>query len=215
MKRITLVAGLLLAYALNCDVLLGEFLNFNFDSPDLSRIQPGAPSPSGPTEDLLRGWTVQYEDGSDPSRTWLSGKGAHFPLSLKTATPIPGTGVDFGPYRVFIAAPETSSIRFTQRGLVPEDATSLQYYRWTDIPFQVMINGEMVNYSENIFTLIGTVDVSKFAGTEATFDFVFPRGSYNEFDISGFLSVPEPSTWALLGLGGAALAWQCRPRRHS
>ncbi len=63
--------------------------------------------------------------------------------------------------------------------------------------------------------MIGTVDVAKFAGTEATFDFVFPRGSYNEFDISGFLSVPEPSTWALLGLGGAALAWQWRPRRHS
>ena len=201
-----------LAQTLSMDVR-GEFLNLDFNSPELTRIQPGAP-PWGPTEDLLRGWTVKYENGDSPERTSFSRNQLNGPLGLKNATAIPGTGVDFGPYRIFVGAPGDNFIQLSQRGLIPSDAAFLQYYRYTDTPFQVMINGEKVTYSENESTMIGTLDVSKYAGTEARLDFVFPRGSYNEFDVVGFLTVPEPSTWALLGIGTASLAWQWRACRR-
>jgi hypothetical protein len=35
----------------------------------------------------------------------------------------------------------------------------------------------------------------------------FPAG-----EIRGHILVPEPSTWALLGLGGAVMAWRLRRR---
>ena len=202
-----------LAQTLSMDVR-GEFLNLDFNSPDLSRLQPGAPAPWGPTEDLLRGWSVQYENVSLPLRTRYTTCGLYDPLSLKNAPSLSGTGVDFGPYRIFVAAPDDNFIQLSQRGLIPSNAAFLQYYRYTDTPFQVMINGEKVTYSENESTMIGTLDVSKYAGTEARLDFVFPRGSYNEFDVVGFLTVPEPSTWALLGIGTAGLAWQWRACRR-
>jgi hypothetical protein len=56
------------------------------------------------------------------------------------------------------------------------------------------------------------VDVSAYAGQEVKLEFVFPSGPlhYFSFDIHGF--VPEPSVWAMLGLGGLAV-WLARRRR--
>ncbi|HAB14948.1 MAG TPA: hypothetical protein DCE44_00710 [Verrucomicrobiales bacterium] len=51
-------------------------------------------------------------------------------------------------------------------------------------------------------------DISSYAGKEVTLEFAFYRGQGVAFDNLGFVNVPEPSTWALLGVGLAALGWR-------
>ena len=68
----------------------------------------------------------------------------------------------------------------------------------------MFVNGELAG--DSIFPV--PVDVSRWAGQEVNLEFSLGAGASSELDIFGFTSVPEPSTWALLGLGAAALVWQ-------
>ncbi|HRI16877.1 MAG TPA: PEP-CTERM sorting domain-containing protein, partial [Verrucomicrobiota bacterium] len=56
------------------------------------------------------------------------------------------------------------------------------------------------------------IPVSAYAGQEVDLEFVLGPRELLFFDIAGFTSVPEPSTWALFALGGLALGWTCRKR---
>ncbi|HAB19748.1 MAG TPA: hypothetical protein DCE44_25350 [Verrucomicrobiales bacterium] len=57
---------------------------------------------------------------------------------------------------------------------------------------------------------IWEIPVFMYAGQEVDLEFVLGPRELLFFDIAGFTSVPEPSTWALLGLGGVAFVWACR-----
>ena len=59
---------------------------------------------------------------------------------------------------------------------------------------------------------VGFANVSGFAGQQVSLEFVFPKGG-SIFDIAGFTIAPEPSTYALFGLGAALLWWQHRRRK--
>ena len=65
----------------------------------------------------------------------------------------------------------------------------------------MFINGERVGDTVNDLT----VDVSRFAGQEVDLEFLVASGASIRFDILGFVPVPEPSTWALFGVGAAAV----------
>lgn len=54
------------------------------------------------------------------------------------------------------------------------------------------------------------IDVSPYAGQEVNLEFLVESGWSIRFDILGFVPIPEPSTWALLGTGLAALLWFSR-----
>jgi hypothetical protein len=100
--------------------------------------------------------------------------------------------------------PAGPEIRLSQRGTVPADAAGLWIFGAGYA--QMFINGERVGDTVNDLT----VDVSRFAGQEVDLEFLVASGASIRFDILGFVPVPEPSTWALLGSGLAALLWLSR-----
>jgi len=130
-----------------------------------------------------------------------------------------------GGYELYVdenwAAPYTASFRpafhLYQIGLVPDGASELSFFvtqpgltsgqKW---PMELYINGLLLSYSGPFN--YRTVDVSAFAGQEVKLEFVFPGGLFHSYllDINGF--VPEPVTWALLGVGGVVL-WFVRRRQ--
>ena len=73
----------------------------------------------------------------------------------------------------------------------------------------MFINGERVGDTVNDLT----VDVSRFSGQEVNLEFLVRPGDSLRFDILGFVPVPEPSTWALFGVGAAAIL--CFGRRKT
>jgi hypothetical protein len=73
----------------------------------------------------------------------------------------------------------------------------------------MFINGQRVGDTVNDLT----VDVSRFAGQEVDLEFLVRSGDSIRFDVLGFVPVPEPSTWALFGVGAAAVLGLTR-RKH-
>jgi PEP-CTERM motif len=106
-------------------------------------------------------------------------------------------------------------LTFHQRGQVPENASSLSFV--SGGLMEMRINAELVYTSDPNRTGFPSVDVSRFAGQVVDLDFhvlQFPgSGASYFFDVIGFTQVPEPSTWALFGVGGAVMGWGLRRRR--
>ena len=75
------------------------------------------------------------------------------------------------------------------------------------------INGQMVTDPMLGFLADPVIDVSGYAVQVATIEFVFRQGFSGGFDIFGFTQIPEPSTWALFGVGAVASGWAIRKRR--
>ena len=100
----------------------------------------------------------------------------------------------------------------SQYGTIPVDANHILFYAdgspWIDF----RVNNKTISYSTSIITSIADADVSAYAGQQVELIFIFPKGANIQFDIAGFTSVPEPSTYALFGLG-AALLWYHRRHR--
>ena len=191
-------------------VIAGDFVNLTFDEPDasgtLAEIYPGGPK-RGSAAALLRGWNLSvagqaYEFATISSFPVGSGND---PVSVLENSPAEQNS-PLGTYTLVLHSPTPPApeIRLSQRGTVPADAAGLWIFGAGYA--QMFINGERVGDTVNDLT----VDVSRFAGQEVDLEFLVGSGASIRFDILGFVPVPEPSTWALLGSGLAALLWLSR-----
>jgi hypothetical protein len=200
----------------------GDFVNLGFNEPDLSHlaVNPETGFPTGPVAELVRGWSVSYGN----ARTTFTGS-----ITLSDGAPpfslTPAVGdfdlVRYGPYRLkfnTFAGLRPGGVEFgqrpltfvSQRGLVPVGATSLDFLSSNAFnEVEVTIDGvqQLVGGSPN---LQKQVDVRAFAGKEILLEFIIPEKLSVILDVRGFSVVPEPSAWALLGVGALALCWVSR-----
>lgn len=165
----------------------------------------------------------------------------HF--GLNTPAPVVGNfSLAVWPPSVPVGPGEYEPYKLTQLGDVPADAESLRFlYHGNDLkvflggeertlqPLPDVISGDPLVPVYHYFA----VDVSPYAGQTVELRFEFRSQGFDDFSGSPRLpgqpnaqshilddlsfsplpSVPEPATWALLGLGAAALGWTLR-RRH-
>jgi hypothetical protein len=209
------ILGLLFS-ATTC--IAGEFVNLTFDEPDLSGsltpIFPGGPL-QGDTSRILRGWSVRADNQLQAAMTYspynIGGAGnvaslvANSPELAQTA---------FGANTLFLRSDQTLPgggpvIRVQQTGTVPADAAGLWIFATGGSP-RMFINGEPVNDPRIGALADPVVDVSRYAGQSIDLEFLIPKGGSTRLDIFGFTPVPEPSTWALFGVGAAAVFYFAR-----
>lgn len=191
------VAILLLATAAN-----GAFTNLDFESY------------SGSGADLLPGWEENYAIHLlDMLPISSSGLGL-VSTDGETLLPLAGT------YSGFLSSGNDGSPSFWQTDLVPVSATHIQisttYLNTDDVAFSYLLGAISLVESTPEFVAghyVYTTDIQSLAGQVATLQFgvnyigdpMTPGGWHLVDDIS-FVSIPEPSTAALLLLGAACLA---------
>ncbi len=191
-----------------------DFVNLDFNSPDLSgslvALEPGsARTPYlGSASELLRGWTV-YGDGV-PLRSiaFQPGSGDLYNPVTLTFTRLPSSSpVNYGIY-IESRPPRIIDLTFHQRGQIPLNASSLSFV--SGGLMEMRVDGNLIYTSNPTVTGFPDVDISRFAGQVVDLDFhvlLLPgAGASYFFDVIGFSQVPEPSTWALFGVGAMFLA---------
>jgi hypothetical protein len=195
-----------------------DFVNLNFDFPDLSgSLRPYEPSNPrtpfiGETSRLLRGWTLQGNGISISEIAYQPAAGYRLePITF--FSPWGGAATN---YRLLILSsyPNQVDLRFQQTGRIPVDAVGLGYF--ANGPIEMLINGKLLHTVDTTLSTMPIVDVSAYAGQVVNLEFhVFQKpflGAQFQFDINGFTQVPEPSTWALFGVGAVTLAWSYHRR---
>ena len=190
-------------------MLAGDFINLTFDEPDVSgaltEIYPGGPK-RGSVAALLRGWNVSvagqpYEFATISSFPVGSGND---PVSL-LGNPPGELGSLLGAYTLGIHSPvpPAPEIRLSQRGTIPADAAGLWIASAGYV--QGFLNGAKLGEINPLLGSRAVWDVAGFAGQEVNLEFLVSSGDSIRFDILGFVPIPEPSTWALFGVGAAAV----------
>ncbi len=204
--------------------LARDFYNLGFNAPDISSLQTevvpvyehGAyEAQYGSVSQLLPGWQLAFDgvpvdkvyytsaayEGPQPSGITLSRPGTESPYSLTVF----GGRVDFQ-----TGQEVTFRISLSQRGVVPEDATELRFHSlFSDPQVRVTLDGNAVPVA---YAGLPTdpyryeADISMFSGKEVNLELSFPVWASANFDIYGFYPIPEPSTFALLGLA-ACRTW--------
>ena len=196
------------------DLFAGDFLNLDFESPDLTHLV----SERTLTSEALRGWNFTTDRGEvNLHFTHVGSQGE--PLSLAAVVGVPH-GLDFGKYGLYFGQfepPDKKTYFLSQTGVIPVNSTSLRIYygdavlgtQLSPSILRLSIQGEPVNLQHvpGYLNYILDADVSPWAGKDVNLEFVFAHNTHHLFDIAGFISTPEPSAYALLGGGAAVLAW--------
>jgi len=203
----------------------GGFLNLGFDAPDRSSLQTEVvhvyPRDSyeaqySSVSRLLPGWQLAFDGvpvdkvyyGSGPAGVVLTQPGidSSYSIYVQGGRVDPNTGQEL-----------TFQVSLSQRGIIPQGSSELRFYSHFFNPaVQVKLGGvavpvEYLDLPSQPY--IFAANVSPFAGQEMDLELVSPVWAGSKFDIMGFYPIPEPSTFALLGLGGLGLAWAARRRR--
>jgi hypothetical protein len=185
------------------------FVNLGFDEANTNNVSFDGggtyPRGDGPITDLLPGWSIIH-DGIPLTRlnlNSLSFDSGEYATLLARGDP-PATGFEIeGPYALRL----NGGYRLLQEGDVPEGAQLIGYsFFGTYIPMSV--NGEALPTIDPFYVVSGQrttnyLDISKYAGQTVQLEF-----RVGTFDSIVFV-VPEPSTYALFGVGGLvfSLTW--------
>ncbi len=196
----------------------GDFINLTFDQPNLNGpltpIYPGGPL-RGNTSDLLRGWMVTAAGQPVTLMTYSAfpiGGGGGFVDLMGNSPENTASPLGFGSLVLHSGQnPTGPELRLSQTGTIPADAAGL----WLASGYvQVFANGAKIGEVNPVLGGPSIIDVSPYSGQEVKLEFLVRPGDSIRFDVLGFTSVPEPSTWALVGCGGMAL-WAMRCLRRS
>ena len=203
----------------------GDFVNLGFDDPNLVNLAyynppiPGGRRIYGPAQELLNGWTVT--EGGKPYSGLMAyavGQDAGLPYSgVQMALSVGNFTI--GKYNIGFTSfrpPDRPGLdpldmTISQVGTVPLDA-----YYLTGIGYAIAsVNGNRLTETRPNHFNFPYWDVHDYAGKEVTLSFTFHGGGdgSTDLDIIGF-TAPEPSTWALLAVGGLVLGIGFLPRKR-
>ena len=226
MRRTTRFFLLVCCLAFCCDERLcgqGTFQNLDFEEAMVVPISGDGIEP-GPA---FPGWTVYYGETSATYVLFntLTGNGIST-ISLVTTNSPSSAFPLAGLYTAVLqssTSPNDYDVSLAQTGMIPVGTSSLQFIGLDGPhPFAVKVNGQLLDLI--ILQDFGTIkeygaDISSFAGYTVELRFTQPHGitqwgnlALDDISFSP-IGIPEPSTCALLILGGA-LFWSATRRRR-
>jgi hypothetical protein len=197
-------------------LLAGEFINLGFNEPDLNGklVSLGVRGPYlGLTAQLLAGWKLTADGQIVTEATYSpinSGSGNGI-LELNEARP----NYSWGNYLILASVDSNEGkpgpdLWLSQTGTVPKDAVGLWVFG--DPPIEGFMDGVKIGFIDpNLGRTVWNVEA--FQGKTVNLQIHSGSGHINRFDIMGFTTIPEPSEYAMFGLGLGLLSWQCWNRR--
>ncbi len=205
-----------------------EFQNLDFESANLPILPPGQIGTYVPISQAFPGWSaylgalptdrILYNDFTLGSAA-VTIQGPNSPLG-------PAIEGNFGAYLQSGLDDRVSSlvgVSLAQTGLIPVDANSIFFKIETVFPlqqhFQVLLGGQQISlipWQEESDYVLFAGDISAFAGDAAELRFTVPSLTphvWLDDIVFSPVPVPEPSTWAMFGLGVVLVGWKLRRRQ--